>query len=161
MANFTPSYMHHDTSAGAPAITLFGTGGSSGAGPGAKTVGGTGASGRGVSTVQYGPLDDNAMAVRRALPCSQPDTLLPGEKIFQTCPSVSTSCMFILHLHVARSTPRGPFPTAWADDLASSETKMAETETRVQRETLSALRAMEKDVAKDDWMYQAPRHSLR
>ena len=102
MANFTPSYMHHDTSAGAPAITLFGTGGSSGAGPGAKTVGGTGASGRGVSTVQYGPLDDNAMAVRRALPCSQPDTLLPGEKIFQTCPSVSTSWLFFI------STSRGP-----------------------------------------------------
>ena len=72
--DYTPSPTH-GASAVAPAITLFSTGGGSSAGGGAppmKTTGGSGggggggggAIGRGTPAGGYGPLDDNAIAVR-------------------------------------------------------------------------------------------------
>ena len=54
-----------------------------------------------------------------------------------------------------------PYTEALADDLSACEDKMAETNSQVKRETLGALRALEKEIASDDWMFSKPRHSLR
>ena len=47
-----------------------------------------------------------------------------------------------------------------ADELSACEEKMFETNSQVKRETLGALRALEKEITKDDWMYSKPRTSL-
>lgn len=54
----------------------------------------------------------------------------------------------------------GPCPEALADELSACEEKTFETNSQVKRETLGALRALEKEIAKDDWMFQKPRHTL-
>lgn len=53
----------------------------------------------------------------------------------------------------------GPCPAALADELRASEDKQEETESQVKRDTLGALRALEKELRDTDWMYEAPRHS--
>eukprot|EP00740_Mantoniella_antarctica_P009943 CAMPEP_0181371504 /NCGR_PEP_ID=MMETSP1106-20121128/14125_1 /TAXON_ID=81844 /ORGANISM="Mantoniella antarctica, Strain SL-175" /LENGTH=97 /DNA_ID=CAMNT_0023488629 /DNA_START=171 /DNA_END=461 /DNA_ORIENTATION=+ len=51
---------------------------------------------------------------------------------------------------------RGPLDdnvmvAALADEARACEDKVLETHAQVRRETLGALRALEKDIAKDDW----------
>ena len=45
-----------------------------------------------------------------------------------------------------------------ADDVAAREDKRRDTSARVDKETLASLRALEKEIEADAWMYAKPRH---
>ena len=50
---------------------------------------------------------------------------------------------------------------AVADDVAAREDKRRDTSARVDKETLASLRALEKEIEADAWMYAKPRSTVR
>lgn len=48
-----------------------------------------------------------------------------------------------------------------ADETVENEEKRRETEARLRRDALIALRGLVKEVDADNWMYSKPRHAMR
>lgn len=48
-----------------------------------------------------------------------------------------------------------------ADDVAAREDKRRDTSARVDKETLASLRALEKEIEADAWMFARPRTTIR
>ena len=48
---------------------------------------------------------------------------------------------------------------ATADDFAATEEKRTETERETRKDVLGELRALEKEIERDDWKFERPRHS--
>ena len=59
------------------------------------------------------------------------------------------------------STHRPFTSQAMADDVAAREDKRRDTSARVDKETLASLRALEKEIEADAWMYAKPRSTVR
>ena len=48
-----------------------------------------------------------------------------------------------------------------ADDVAAREDKRRDTSARVDKETLASLRALEKEIEADAWMFARPRTTIQ